>query len=175
MNPTIQLISGDYFDFTAPDPRQMTVTVIAHALANQCRFSGHVRRFYSVAEHCVRGSYACKDPLAFLLHDAAEAFIVDVPSPLKPLLPGYKELENQVHRLIEEKYEVSILDNPAVKHTDLVMLATEKQDLMPPGGGVTWSLLEGIDPLPGLELAHTSGRPDTWRRRYIERFQELTK
>lgn len=174
MKPEISLVGGAMFNFAEPDPDVVTIEVIASAISKQCRFAGHITRFYSVAEHCVRGSYVCDDPLAFLLHDAAEAFIVDLPTPLKQLFPEYGPLERSVHQLVERKFGVSILDNAAVKHTDLVMLATEKRDLKP--GSAHWALLDGIEPLQSEKsLGSFSGLPDTWERKFLERYRELTQ
>lgn len=172
--PEIQLIDGSMFNFIEPDPAAVTVENIAAALSKQCRFAGHVKRFYSVAEHYVRGSYLCADPLAFLLHDASEAFVVDVPTPLKVLLSGYAETEGRVQDVIMEKFDVE-LSQACVKHTDLVMLATEKRDLTPPSP-YAWAILDGIEPTDRFgNLACQSGRPETWERLYVERFQELTR
>lgn len=170
MKPEIMLSSGHYFNFLDPDPAIMTIPVIAASLSKQCRFSGHIRRFYSVAEHCVRGSYECKNPLGFLLHDAAEAFIVDIPTPMKQLLTGYRELEDRVHTIIAETYGVGFDDD--VRHTDLVMLATEKRDLLP--ASEPWEHIKHITPLAG-DHYHASGNPDIWESRYIKRFKELTQ
>jgi 5'-deoxynucleotidase YfbR-like HD superfamily hydrolase len=93
------------------DPRREDVRVedIAHALALQCRFAGHCRVPYSVAEHSVRVAEWVWDEtsgdrrasLAALLHDASEAYCVDVPRPLKPYLTGYREIEHGVMHVIE--------------------------------------------------------------------------
>ena len=45
--------SGLEFDLAAPDPAQVRLDDIAHALSLQCRFNGHGRAFYSVAQHAV--------------------------------------------------------------------------------------------------------------------------
>lgn len=91
---TIQTYSGAAYDFAAPDPAAINLDDIAHALSNACRFAGHTKRFYSVAEHCVRvsrilGVWAGEGsslPLYGLLHDAHEAYVWDCPRPFKPLL-----------------------------------------------------------------------------------------
>jgi hypothetical protein len=88
--------SGQQFRPTAPDPALVRVTDIAHALSHLCRYNGHVRSFYSVAEHSVlmaRHFIARRDyPLArwALLHDGSEAYLGDVIRPLKKALPDYK-------------------------------------------------------------------------------------
>jgi hypothetical protein len=167
VRPEILLSSGEMFNYLDPDPDVVTIEVIAAALSKQCRFAGHLKRFYSVAEHCVRGSYACSRPLDFLLHDASEAFVTDVPTPLKRLLSNYVEIEDRVHALIAKKFGVDP-HCPEVKHTDLVMLVTEGRDLKD-------HQYEGAEPITYLHsLAAQSGRPETWERNYINRYKELT-
>lgn len=93
VGPTILLRSGSYFDFENPEGSEFDLFDIAHALGHLCRFTGHVMRFYSVAEHCVHCSRIVppEHALAALMHDAAEAFIGDVSRPLKAMLPGYQD------------------------------------------------------------------------------------
>jgi len=81
---------------------QIFIEDIAHSLAQQCRFSGHTSEFYSVAQHCTMVALkilaATDSPLTAmcgLLHDASEAYIVDIPSPIKPYLRNYFELERR--------------------------------------------------------------------------------
>lgn len=108
---------------------------IAHALSNQCRFSGHVRRFYSVAEHSVRVMKKCSlDPLSALLHDASEAYLVDLPRPLKyhPQFAFYKEVEAHVEGCIATKFGLLRLKEVAdeIHIADKRWLATEMAELM---------------------------------------------
>ena len=80
----IQTCSGRRFSFRQTDPNSISVEDIAHALGNLCRFTGHSRRFYSVAEHSVFVSYLLDPPLDLWghTHDAAEIYVND----LSPLL-----------------------------------------------------------------------------------------
>lgn len=96
---TIQTYSGLAYDFANPDPATVNLRDIAHALSNACRFAGHTKRFYSVAEHCVRVSrileqqhYSGLIQVAGLLHDAHEAYVWDCPRPFKPLLGAAYEV-----------------------------------------------------------------------------------
>jgi len=81
----IQVNSGGIFDPLNPDPAGILIEDVAHALARQSRFLGHGDGSYSVAEHCVHVSRACEpeDALWGLLHDATEAYLGDLPTPLK--------------------------------------------------------------------------------------------
>src|SRR4051812_16341267 len=90
----ILLHNGDFFDFKDPRNHNYDIKAIAHALSNLCRYTGHSKRFYSVAEHCVLVSRLVDPRFAFegLMHDASEAFCGDVASPLKKLLPGYARI-----------------------------------------------------------------------------------
>lgn len=138
-----------------PRPEDICIEDIAHALAMQCRFAGHVRCHYSVAEHSVRGLDAlCPRNVlterTFLLHDAAEAYLVDIPRPLKRDLccAWYGIVEAAWERCIARRFALSVLDfgDSAIKHADNVMLATEARDLMAPPP-VPWIAMP--EPLPG--------------------------
>ena len=85
----VQTVTGKAFYPLKPDPSLISIEDIAWALSMQCRFAGHVLHFYSVAEHCVyiSNSVPMEDALWGLLHDATEAYLTDVPRPLKPLMP----------------------------------------------------------------------------------------
>lgn len=149
MQPTIATFSGATFDFLNPEGSAFALLDIAQGLANTARFAGQTGSFYSVAQHSVLVSHEVAPALALqgLFHDAAEAFLGDVPTPLKQLLPDYRRLEKQAERSILRRLGLPDTLDPAVKRADLVLLATEKRDLM--GGhdrDRPWGILDGIAP-----------------------------
>ena len=135
-------------------PGDIRIVDIAHALSMQCRFNGHTREFYSVAEHCVRASEIVTkaDALWALLHDAHEAYTGDVPTPIKAALMvkvndierwPLSQLESNLQTRIEDRFALGSHLPDSVKHADQVMLVTESRDLL--HGEVS---LPGITPLP---------------------------
>lgn len=133
MNPTwIQTYTGRKFDPTNPEPEDVDIVDIAHALANNCRFTGHTHKHYSVGQHSVLGSYIVPPEYAlhFLLHDASEAYLSDISKPVKRVLPDYREMEWKVQWAIMEKFGLNGKLPGVVKLVDSLMCFTEKRDLM---------------------------------------------
>ena len=102
----IQTISGKKFPLDKPDVEQIDIEDIAHALSFLCRFNGQCKKFYSVAEHqcLLYDRVKDKDYLMakwLLVHDAPEAFVNDIPTPLKNLLPKYQEIESVIEIQLE--------------------------------------------------------------------------
>ncbi len=148
----ILTVSGKYFDLLDPRSDDFRIEDIAHALSKICRFTGHCREFYSVAQHSVQVSHTVprQHALAGLLHDAVEAFIGDVATPLKRLLPMYVEIEKRIEKCINESFGLPAVAPPEIKEliksADLRLLATEKRDLLPPNSG-TWGIIADVEPL----------------------------
>jgi hypothetical protein len=165
--------SGKHFDFSDPQPDQIDILDIAQALAFESRFAGHTRYYYSVAQHSELASRIVGDTFALeaLLHDAAEAYTKDIPLPLKQLLPDYKAIERRVDAAIRTRFGLPEHGSLAVKHADLVMLATERRDLMP-ADDTPWQILCGIDPLPRRIMAVQPGKAHAL---FLRRWVELTK
>lgn len=115
-----------FFPFN-PRAAEINLTDIAHALSNQCRFSGHTYKFYSVAQHCTIVSRALPPEHAAwgLFHDAAEAYLVDLPTPIKRCLPEYLEAEERILRAVAERFDLSWPMPEEVKLADKRVLATE--------------------------------------------------
>ena len=115
-----------------PRPEEIDITDIAWALSNQCRFLGHTSRFYSVAEHSIWVSLYCPEyPLEGLLHDSSEAYLSDVPKPVKPFLNGFREIEDNLLQVIFKKYDLKWPIPKEVGRIDIAILKDEQQQLMP--------------------------------------------
>jgi len=127
----IRTFTGKYFDPFNPDPEMICIEDIAHALSHQCRFGGHLPEFYSVAEHCYHVSNAvpAEHRLAGLLHDASEAYLLDIPRPLKSRLTNYKEVEDKLMRVIAQKFGFEYPLHESVKKADETLLVWEWEQL----------------------------------------------
>lgn len=129
----------DPFNLTESD---VEIEDISHALANLCRFGGHSRHFYSVAQHCtiVSQIVPARLSLAGLLHDADEAYVVDLPAPLKVRFPEYRELCDKVQRVINRRFGITLTDDDRriIKDADNTALATEARDLLQGGPLGNW-------------------------------------
>ena len=171
MTPTILTSSGRYFNLLAPRSIDVSIGEIAHALSHICRFTGHTKQFYSVAEHSYHASFLVppEHAMAALLHDAAEAYIGDVASPLKALLPDYKAIEARVEAAVFGYFGLHPVLPPCVKTADLIMLATEQRDLMPDHSD-DWAILKGITPLPQPIIPMP---PQTARYCFLDRYFDL--
>lgn len=169
----IQLRSGKMFDVFNPDPESISIDDIAWALSHQCRFSGHCARFYSVAEHSVHVSNLVPQTHAktALLHDAAEAYIVDLPRPIKRELDGYKEIEANVEAAVAMRFGLSFPWSAEVKHADERMLGEEARQLM--SVGVAWSWWMPFVEMPPVAVDHLGHPPEHARQMFLERAEEL--
>jgi 5'-deoxynucleotidase YfbR-like HD superfamily hydrolase len=115
-----------------PTQHMICIEDIAHSLSHQCRFNGHLPTFYSVAHHSILTAERV-DPehkLAALLHDASEAYLCDIPRPIKPHLTNYKEIEDKLMQVIAEKFGFGYPLHSDVKQADEYMLIWEWHDLM---------------------------------------------
>lgn len=164
--------SRKQFDLLAPEPDMVVLDDIAHALANICRFAGYTQTHYSVGQHSVLASHLVPpaDALHALLHDAAEAYVGDMVSPLKDLLPGFKVIEARIWMAIAARFEIAAQMPAGIKEADLVPMATERRDLLPPGP--PWPSLKGIQPLPN-EIVPWA--PAFTRLAFKRRFKQLVR
>lgn len=133
--------TGKHIDLMNPDPSQFTITDIAFALSKLCRFNGQIKTFYSVAEHSMKVAEMLpqKYQLQGLLHDASEAYICDVPTPLKHLLgETYYAIERRIQGAIGTALDVELVDLPeAVKKADTAVTVSER-DYLRQVNNTTW-------------------------------------
>jgi hypothetical protein len=162
---------GNRFYPLEPRIDDVDIEDIAHGLAYQCRFNGQTSAFYSVAQHSLMVAALVPDELRFaaLLHDAAEAYLGDMVKPLKVLLPAFSEIEDNVSRIIGERFRVDLNHNPIIKQADLVALATEKRDLMP-YSVEEWANLIGVKPMAEAILPMA---PDVAKREFMKEFDRM--
>jgi hypothetical protein len=123
----------DILDFTTAD---IDVEEIAHALAMTCRYGGHCREFYSVAQHAVMVSnylegqgHTLDVVMAGLHHDDSEAYLGDIIRPLKSLLPMYKEIETRFEYTLAEYFGIQYPYPPAVHDADVRVFEQEVEDV----------------------------------------------
>lgn len=173
---------GNRWDFAAPDPDSVNWAEIAHAMSNTCRFGGHTRVFYSVAEHCCRVHDWLKEKgapmsarLVGLLHDAHEAYIGDIPTPLANVLgcEAIKALKEQHDRAI---FKAANLPFPWsdettqwVKRADAVFLMSERDALLGPGSE-PWP--DGLEDIERTDVNAPGWFPQAAARNWLDR---LTK
>jgi len=176
----IQTYTGRKFDVMNPRAEDVSFIDIAHALAHQARFNGHTKQFYSVAHHCVIMSREIPPEFALyaLLHDAAEAYIGDMPHPVKQLFPAFSKLEGTILDAVFKAAGIQSLDSnyedrmaAEIGLYDRRMLLTERQQLMgePPEPWAVDGL--GIEPID----IRISCEPDfeIYKGRYLRRLVEL--
>jgi 5'-nucleotidase len=165
--PYLQTVSGRWVNPFDPDPEQIDAGDIARALANQCRFGGHSRTFYSVAQHSVLVSELVEarggdveDTFAALMHDATEAYLGDMPHPIKhrsPLGAAFKEAEDALEQVLRERFRIK----PGVPEIKRRAFSGESWH---------WPELEGVEP---LDLELTAWPPDEAAAAFARRYAEL--
>ena len=170
--PAVSTKSGRRVALLNPSPSQIVIGDIAHGLAHQCRFNGQTNKFYSVAQHSVLVASILPRELrlAGLLHDASEAYLGDVVQPLKDLLPEYRSIEARFCDVLGERFGVTLQHNDAIRHADLVVLATERRDLMPMDMA-DWSSIAGITP---MRRTIRPKSPEAASAQFMEMFFSLT-
>lgn len=181
----IQTFTGRAFSILDPRIEDVCIEDIAHALSMQCRFAGHVRAFYSVAQHSVLASVVVERlqpdnrplQLGALMHDASEAYVVDLPRPIKrlPQLEGYRDAEKLVEWAVRERFRLTtdVRDLLAIKAADEVLLRTECRDLMAP---LHQAWTPALHPDHGTTMAEIIEplAPAAAEALFLARFHELT-
>lgn len=136
MTARFRTYTGVMVDLTSPDPSLVRVADLAHHLAYVNRFGGAAHQYYSVASHCVYVSRRLAEEghppdvqLAGLLHDASEAYLGDVVSGLKRVLPGYRLIEERWEHMIQRVFGVEWIGVAAIKNADVRARIAESRDL----------------------------------------------
>lgn len=177
----IQTKTGNAFDFYPVRIASSSIEIedILSALPKLCRFTGHTNQFYSVAEHSVLASkipgLSLYEQWCLLLHDAHEAYVGDVSSPLKSLLPDFREIEKEVQKKTYNFFAVEYSDK--VKEVDLRMLMTEKECVLPRMSAKTpsWDpyIVDNFPPYSSDEVKIEYWEPIEAEYHFRRRFEEL--
>lgn len=164
----ILTFTGCLLDPTQLRPQHVDIGDIAHSLANTCRFRGHCREFYSVAQHSVIVSNALPSDLQMtgLLHDASEAYLVDLPRPLHTLFPQISTLHDQVMDVISEALGFVWPMPKEVRVVDDMACEAEMRDIM---GREGRKLANGRK----LDAPIVPVGPDEAKLLFLDRFEEL--
>lgn len=179
--------SGDELNLAAPRPGHLTAYSIAWALSQINRYNGHALRPYSVAEHSLLVHDIAERDLhldvhgrfAALMHDAHEAFCGDMHSPGKRHIAGWAAWEQHWEHAIRTAYAFGIpaqLHRQAIKHADLIALATERAALLHPAGTTPWACLAGVEPITWVNLLspeRVKADWEFWRDRWLDKYHEL--
>lgn len=179
----IRTFTGKLVCPLALEPDDVCITDVTHALAYQCRFAGHLKFFYSIGEHSVRVSrlvetWGRRDlALWGLLHDASEAYLVDLPAPIKhhPTMLAYRQAEKRAMRAVCEHFALPFDEPPIVKRADRVLLVTEQRDLRMRYAEPNLNSISdcsGIEPLAETITPWTSQMAE---REFLARFEALTR
>lgn len=165
----MQTYTGRQFWPIDPRPEEIHIEDIAHALSMMCRYNGHCRTFYSVAEHSVLVSEHVPKEHALwaLLHDASEAYIADIVRPAKRFIAGYHEAETRIMNAVCERFGLQPTMPTEVKRVDNAILADESAALLGPVPS-DWGLSE---PPLGVDIIGFS--PWDAETLFINRYHEI--
>lgn len=162
---SIATYSGVEFFPLDPRPEDVRLFDIAHALSMKCRYTGHCHQFFSVAQHSVMVSQmlevmnaTVEEQYIGLMHDAQEAYLPDVASPIKGHIPGYREIEKGVEKVIAEVFGFEFPHPKVIKIADAESFKHEYKLIMSPlewwkgdGPKYDWGVIEEWDPFMGRE------------------------
>jgi len=157
-----------------PAAADLSIVDIAHALANTCRYGGHCKFGYSVARHSILVSrnVPAEDALWGLLHDAAEAYLADIPRPYKRLVPQFAQIEERILAVVATWAGIGWPMPASVAHADELLLATEWRQLMPHGTNYR----NGAGPMPEpLPIEIRESDPIADRDAFLARWDELRR
>lgn len=173
----LQTFTGRFVHPAQPSAEDIDIRDIAHALSLQCRFGGHAKCAYSVAQHSYLASKIVPpaDALWALLHDASEAYLVDVPTPVKRLaaMDGYRALEAQMQRLIFQTFGLRGEMPESVKEADEALVLAEAEVLLAAGAGRDFDEIRARVAPATIRIIPVVA--DQAERVFLRRFFELTE
>lgn len=166
----IETFTHRKFNVFNPNPNDVDIRDIAHALACNARFNGHLSRPISVAEHSIFVSRFVSTGNRFvaLLHDAAEAYLSDIPRPIKQFFPEIKLLDQRVTQVIFDKFGITGWIPEEVKMIDQRICLSEALDSR--FHIEDWVIAKDLKPLD--HLPHYWSPPEA-EMYFISRFKEL--
>ena len=169
----LQVYSGDSFYPLEPEFSKVDIYDIAHSLSLLCRYGGHTKEFYSVAEHSIMVSHLVSSDNALwgLLHDASEAYLVDLPRPIKIHMPDYIAAEKRLMRHICNNFRLNENEPTEVKEADCRITCNERTLLNPPIN--QWDSKWLHKPFENIFFMLYD--PKTAEKKFLERFFQLTK
>ena len=184
-NAFMSTVSGEKFFPAFPRKFFLRIEDVAHSLSMCCRYNGHVNRFYSVAEHSwllaryvLKHVYTNEPTVENLMlvyealhHDDGEAYLTDIPSPLKPFIPGYKMLQAIVDRVVRYKLRLPLEETPMLKEFDTRILIDER-DQNRSRSKQMWMISDDVKSL-GVELQFFS--PEEAKEKYLNMHNELVR
>jgi len=160
-------------------PEDVDIQDIAHALGHLCRFNGHTRVFYSVAQHSCLCSHLvpANQALDALMHDASEAYLCDMVRPLKKFaafngiegVTSFRDVEDRIMTTIAKKYGIHFPFTPEIHRADNVALVTEARDLMGVNALLAWNYADKPAPFEIIPLS-----PEESVELFLSRFSELS-
>jgi hypothetical protein len=173
----IHTTHGNRFFPFDPKEEEIRITEIAHSLGNICRFVGHCKHFYSVAEHSIHVSKLVPKHLACpaLLHDAAEAYMGDLSRPIKQYIPVFSDIEEKIMKAVYSKfgYDLSENEKEVIREADNRVLAHEARQIMR-GNTKDWNL----DPMAEIYPEEVKIRfysPDVSRVMFLKQYLKVIK
>lgn len=173
----IQTYTGRAFHYADFNDTDICIEDIAHALSMECRYGGHCAWHYSVAQHSVHVYDALEDlelpawiKRQGLMHDAPEAYLKDLPRPLKHAIDcgAYRSLDEEIWRWIAMKYRMSPDVHPTVKEVDLRLALDEKAHLLTKGEKEWTGVSASFKPL-GITIPEWS--PSRAKSEFLNRFR----
>ncbi len=170
----IQTATGRAFNIEQPSVDDVDLEDICKSLSKVCRFGGHCKKFYSVAQHCVLASYLVPKEYALeaLLHDAAESYTGDITNSMKRLLSSelgepFDDILNRIETAVAWSFGLSWPVSDVVHAADMMCLAIEKRDLMMPEP-MPWMKLPEPDPSHVIDPWTPEEAETAFRIRYME-------